>query len=290
MSASSFRCFCGDLAVDNAPEISTRYKAITRRLNIDFWDSLSETNHSHYVGSYGRDTAIRDFHDLDVLFQLPTRYYDRFHSYAGNGQSALLQEVRASLRKTYSGTQIGGDGQVVVVRFADRMRFEIIPAFAAKEGKYLFADSNEGGVWKVTDPLPEIAAINAANKACGGNLKMLCRMARAWRRQWKVDMGGLLIDTLACSFLMRWPHKEKTYTHYGLMSCEFFEYLSMQERTQKYWLAPGSGQRVLKKGAFRDKAKQCALLARQALTHEDAKRDHKAALTWRRIYGAAYPL
>lgn len=33
---------------------SLRYKRITKAINTEFWDSTSETDHSFYVGSYGR--------------------------------------------------------------------------------------------------------------------------------------------------------------------------------------------------------------------------------------------
>jgi hypothetical protein len=48
--------------------ISYRYRRITRQLNSDFWDTDSETAHSLYVGSYGRDTAARGLSDLDIGF------------------------------------------------------------------------------------------------------------------------------------------------------------------------------------------------------------------------------
>ena len=35
-----------------------RYKEITKAVNRTFWNSESETDHSRYVGSYGRGTAI----------------------------------------------------------------------------------------------------------------------------------------------------------------------------------------------------------------------------------------
>jgi len=44
--------------------------------------------------------------------------------YVGNGQSALLQAVRASVKKTYSVTKVGADGQVILVPFDDGITFE----------------------------------------------------------------------------------------------------------------------------------------------------------------------
>ena len=127
--ADWFRVFCAELQVKNAASISTRYKRITQRLNTDFWDTTSDTAHSLYVGSYGRNTAINGFSDLDILFELPNALYHQYNKHQGNGQSALLQAVRASMQRTYPSSDIGGDGQVVVVRFDDNMTFEVVPGF-----------------------------------------------------------------------------------------------------------------------------------------------------------------
>jgi tRNA nucleotidyltransferase (CCA-adding enzyme) len=66
--ADWFSTFWTNLQVQDGGTISTRCKAITRRLNTDFWTTTSDTAHSLYVGSYGRNTAIRGFSDLDMLF------------------------------------------------------------------------------------------------------------------------------------------------------------------------------------------------------------------------------
>ena len=95
-----FSTFCSTIKVSNGAVISTRYKAITKRLNTDFWSTTSEAAHSLYVGSYGRNTAIDGSSDVDMVFELPTSVYYQYDQYAGNGQSALLQAVRDSIGKT----------------------------------------------------------------------------------------------------------------------------------------------------------------------------------------------
>ena len=50
--------FCGDLEVNNRSSISDRYELITRRVNLECWNSDPRLNHSLYAGSYGRHTAI----------------------------------------------------------------------------------------------------------------------------------------------------------------------------------------------------------------------------------------
>lgn len=165
-----FSTFCKNIQVADGGTISSRYKAITKRLNTDFWDTTSDTSHSLYVGSYGRNTAIDGFSDLDMIMQLPYSKYKQYNEYIGNGQSALLQEVKNSLKKTYSSTDVGGDGQVVVISFTDGITFEIVPAFVNDNDSYTFPDSNNGGSWKTTNPKPEIKSIRDRNSACNGNL------------------------------------------------------------------------------------------------------------------------
>ena len=76
--------------------ISTRYKTVTRAINKTFWDSQSETEHTFYVGSFGRKTAINTS-DIDILAELPEDEYNRVDALEGNGQSRLLQAVKKAI-------------------------------------------------------------------------------------------------------------------------------------------------------------------------------------------------
>lgn len=286
-----FKEFCSNIRVQDGGTISSRYKAITRRLNTDFWNTVSDTSHSLYVGSYGRNTAINGFSDLDMVFELPSTLYFQYDKYAGNGQSALLQAVRNSMRKTYSTSDIGGDGQVVVVKFTDGITFEVVPVFTNKAGSYTYPDSNDGGSWETTNPRAEIEAIRTRNNACNGNLVPLCRMMRAWKRKWDVPIGGLLIDTLAYQFIDGWAYKDKSYLYYDWMCRDFFLFMKNQSSEQDSWKAPGSGQYVYGKGLFQWKAGRCYNLALEAIAHESAtpSREWSAKQKWREIFGTAYP-
>ncbi len=286
-----FSSFCANIQVQNAGSISYRYKRITRQLNTDFWNTTSETSHSLYVGSYGRNTAIKGFSDLDMVFELPSSLYYQYDSYTGNGQSALLQAVRSSMRKTYPTSGIGADGQVIVVRFDDGITFEVNPVFTNKGGSYTFPDTNNGGSWKTTNPKPEIQAIRNRNNACNKNLVLLCRMMRAWRREWSVPIGGLLIDTLTYQFIENYGYRDKSYLYYDFICRDFFKWMADQDAEQEYWRAPGSGQYVKGKGLFQYKAKRCYNIALEAIDHETAtpKREWSAKQKWREIFGTDFP-
>jgi hypothetical protein len=289
--ASWFSTFCSNLTIQSGATISTRYKAITRRLNTDFWNTASNTSHSLYVGSYGRNTATRGFSDLDIVFELPSELYYQYDAYSNNGQSGLLQAVRSSMKKTYSTSSIGGDGQVVIVSFQDGLTFEVVPVFNNQAGSYIYPDSNNGGSWKITNPKPEIQSIKNRNAVCNRNLIPLCRMMRAWKKNWNVPIGGLLIDTLAYQFIENYEYRDKSYFYYDFMCRDFFKWMSEQSSEQTYWKAPGSGQYVYGKNLFQYKAKQCYNIAIEAITDETAtpKREWSAKYEWRRIFGTTFP-
>ena len=86
--------------LDTRSLISVRYKRITKAVNQTFWNSISDTAHSFYVGSYGRGTAINTS-DLDVLIELPDAEYNHFSNIYGNGPSRLLQSVKNAILDTY---------------------------------------------------------------------------------------------------------------------------------------------------------------------------------------------
>ncbi|MGG1638246.1 SMODS domain-containing nucleotidyltransferase [Paenibacillus sp. NRS-1760] len=291
MSVSDyFSSFCSNLRMndDTVEKIQNRYKQITKRINIDYWGSTSETLHSLYVGSYGRGTEIWTS-DIDIIVQLPTATYNKFNSYNSNGQSALLQEVKNVLQKTYDTTHIKGDGQVIALNFNDNINFEIVPGFINNINSYNYPDTNNGGSWKTTDPRKEIEAINSRNTLTNKNLKRLCRMARAWKNNCDVPMSGILIDTLAYKFLGDWSHKEKSYLYYDFMSRDFFKYLKDIDTSQHYWLAPGSNRYVFKTGNFQTKAATAYTDSLQAVEYENKDLHYSSKQAWRKIYGTKFP-
>ena len=284
-----FQVLVTNLRTTNGPTVSTRRKAITQRLNLDFRSLDSETSNSRFVGSYGRGTAIKGFSDVDLLFILPSNIYYKYDAYQVNGQSSSLQEIRNSIRKTYSASEVGGDGQVVVVKFSDGLIFEVLPVFlSTDEGVYIFPDSNDGGKWKTCKPILEIDAINMQNKLFAKKVKHLTRMMKAWKKQNDVKISGLLIETLVMNFMKEWSNNDKSYIFYDYMTRDFLEFLSTRNPDQKYWLAWGSNQQVYRKGPFEAKAKKAHKLAIEAIEAEEKKYYFVAKGKWREIFGSYY--
>lgn len=289
--ADDFRAFCGELVIPSTTRasISTRAGLITRRLNLEYRGLDSQDAYSLYTGSYGRGTATGLTSDIDVVVWLPYEDYVRFNNHTGNGQSAMLQEVRTALRKTYPTTQIGADGQVVVINFKDNRTFEVLPAFKNTNDSFTFPDANNGGSWKVTNPKPEMAEVARVDKECNGNLKHLARMARAWKKRWDVPISGMLIDTLVYYFIRNYQYRDKSYLYYDFMSRDFFEYLRLQKDDQQYWLSPGANQYVWRTGSFEYKALRCKNIAMDACSYQGDAYGWTARQKWREIYGTSFP-
>lgn len=285
-----FQTFCVNIRIstDKRGSIGYRTGRIVGRLNADLRGLESKTSYRFYVGSYGRSTSIPGVSDVDLLYELPNEMFVRFNANAGNGQSALLAAVRGSIQKTYPTTQIGGNGQVVVIQFDDGVKFEVLPAFLNTESGYTFADSNNGGSWRACKPKQEMAAFSARNTVCNGNLMELARMARAWRDQNNVSISGMLIDTLAYQFIIGWAYRDKSYVWYDWMTRDFFAFLADQEAGKTHWTAPGSGSWVYG-GGFQYKARQAELRTKEAIDNQQHNYDYTAKKLYRGIYGTDFP-
>jgi hypothetical protein len=114
-------------------------------------------------------------------------------------------------------------------------------------------------------------------------------MARSWKDQWNVPIGGLLIDTLAYNFLKNWAHRSESYTYYDWMSRDFFAFQKDQNPDQNYWYALGSNQLVWRKGLFEYKALRCYNIALEACEFESKDMHWSANQKWREIYGSKFP-
>lgn len=257
MVAQSFEEFIKQLEIDNLDDIHKRFKRITKRLNEAYWDSDSDQEHGYIVGSLGRQTAIKGISDMDMLFVLPKEIKQQYDQHEGNGQSKLLQAVKAEIKKTYPKTIVRGDGQVVVVSFESiNYTIEVCPAFYRSDGAFDYPDSNNGGSWKKTDPLPEIDESLKTTEETNNNYRYLCNIIRAWKNHIGFKFGGLLIDTLVYQFLDEYEdHKNATFENYLQVIKDLFYFLKTRNKDQKYWFALGSNQKVYnKKGTFVTKA------------------------------------
>ena len=289
--AEYFETFNKQLRLSDEKEAlkSKRFHVITKRLNQDFYGSDSDTTHSFYTGSHGRGTDIYTS-DIDMVFILPNAEFYRYNSYSGNGQSSLLQMVRNSIKTTYPNTEIGGDGQVVVVEFSNGMKFEIVPSFKLDGGKeeLTYPDSNEGGFWRKMNPKDEIYVFQGADILSNYNLKRLCRMIREWNKTNYVFLPGALIDVMCFRFLEKYHYKDKSFLYYDYFTRDFMKYL-IDNHEQEYWVMPISNWHVHRKYSFLSEANRAYNDALAAIEAYNKNQVYTAKKHWRNIYGSKFP-
>lgn len=193
------------IPLDVRQVISRRYHAITKSINQEFWQSSSDSCHSLYVGSYGRNTAI-DTSDIDILVELPSYLFDYYNQLNGNSQSKLLQAVKSAILITYPNSDVHADGQVIKILFSDDIYFEIVPAFMTDKGTYKYPDSNHGGRWRSTNPKTEQDAMFLRNQCSNGLLFDTCKHIRYIRDNYfkSYTLSGIVIDSFIYEAIGNW--------------------------------------------------------------------------------------
>ena len=66
--ADDFKSFCGDLLLDNLEEMQKTAGEIAKKLNSQYYNLSDEkSEHLYIVGSVGRETAVKNNSDLDIV-------------------------------------------------------------------------------------------------------------------------------------------------------------------------------------------------------------------------------
>lgn len=269
---------------DKADDISYRYGRITKALNLECRDTDSKTANSLQVGSYGRYTGINGISDLDMLYIMPTSKWADYNK--DGGQAKLLQDTKTAIANTYSSSDISVDRCVVTVNFTNS-HIDVQPVFEVEEQDYKYPDTYGDGSWKITKPRKEMDAMVEFEDNKNRNFRRLCKVARSWKNKHGVNMGGLLIDTLAYNFLKSTKdYDEKSFAYYDEMCRDFFKYLYDQPKDQSEYGALGSKQRVKVKRSFKRKGKKAFDLAEEAI---DALSDKTKHNKWRDVFGNDFP-
>lgn len=191
--------------------IASRYKTVTKAVNRSLWNSDSDSDHSFYVGSYGRGTAI-DTSDIDILIEVPSNFYVSSVYTSYNPQSRLLQVVKNAILEAYPRTQVKGDGQVVVISFSDGMKFEILPAIRSLDyfnrESYKYPDTHMGGNWMSTNPKAEQETMLVKDRESNGLLKDTCKHIRyVWDNYFSsYHLSGIVIDAFVYHNIGGWHY------------------------------------------------------------------------------------
>lgn len=256
-------------------------------LNRAYYGTASDTDHSFFVGSWSKDTAIRPPRDVDVYFLLPVDVYYRFQAHTWNRQSALLQEVKANLAQTYWNTDISGDGQVVLVNFGS-YNVEVVPAFElTTPGRYWICDTHNGGSYKETAPWAEVSVLDAADSANAQNVRPLVRMLKAWQANCSVPIKSFHLELLATEFIAQSPWRLYDWFYFDWIVRDFFAFL--YHRANGFVLVPGTYEVMTLGNDWQSKAESAYRRAAKACDCEYQNRVTDAGGEWQKIFGCDVP-
>jgi predicted nucleotidyltransferase len=140
------------------------------------------TNQVVRIGSYVRRSAIKSSSDIDLLLVLKRDAVKQGDHYKRS--DTVLQNVRYQLQDRFTKTDIGRDGQVIVVSFRDGLHpVDVVPGFFSGPGEDnypVFCIPDGYGWWTATSPQLHNKYISDADKRSGGKLKSVARLVKYW--------------------------------------------------------------------------------------------------------------
>ena len=275
------------LTADQRADAKRKYDGVAGKLHSHYYGTPYTGSTKLLIGSYGKRTRVNPPRDVDVLFLMPYADYARFDNYTGNGQSALLQEIRAVLQERYTTTEkIRGDGQVVVVPFKGGHTVEVLPAWRSKGKQYIIPDTHDGGSWKIVDHTAEFANVDESDKRSYGNTRNLIKMMKVWQAECSVPIKSLVLELRAVNFLAGWKYYDQGSTYYDWMVRDFLGELI--GKANSWCTIPGITEKLQYGSAWLSKAESAYGRAKKACEFESAKKEYDAAVEWRKIFGSQY--
>lgn len=160
--------------------------SVTKRLKKSFI-----TNRVVPIGSQSRETSVRGVSDVDLMLVLnirEVRWGDEWKL-----SSTVLNNVRDQLQDRYTSTEIGRDGQAIVVDFADgQYPVDVVPAVYVGSAPVnligneiknypVFKIPDGEGWWMETSPLAHTRYLNLQNLRSRKKLYNVVKLVKFWR-------------------------------------------------------------------------------------------------------------
>ena len=267
------------LTENQEKDAKTKYTGVCTTLHNSYYDNKYDGKTKFLFGSYKTRTNTRPLsenQDVDVLFKIPEETYNKYKDYEGNGPSALLQEVKKILKKTYTTTdEIKGWGKIVLVKFTDnKHNVEVLPAYELKDRTYKIPNSENGGSWDNFDPREQVNTFLDSNSKTDLLTADLTRMMKTWvKNTSSLDYKSYTLLNHIMDFLKSNYKKGAAYSDYHFVIRDCFSYLKKN--------CDSSLDSHLET-AYNRAVKACNFIS------EDKPKE--ASLEWRKIFGNEFPL
>lgn len=284
-----FKAFHADLnpTADQVENALGKAKRVGQALQRAYEDEATENPPIFLVGSWGKGTQVRPSADIDIMVRFHQSVLDRFHAYSNNGQSALLQEIKDKLETSYPQTRKRGDGQVVQIDF-NSILVELVPVFPMDSGQFIMPDTNDGGSWKVVDPVAQIKLINDTDRDFNGNVRAVCKMIKRWKHECNVDLKSFLLEIIVADFFKIYDPGKNDYYWYDWFIRDCLKFL--RSRVNGWVKIPGTGEIMYLGDSWASKVDTAIAIAETACIYEKADWDVLAGIEWQKIFGTRIPI
>lgn len=274
------------LAADDRKDADGKAERVARSLFARYYPNQIFTHNCYLkVGSYGRGTAGKPCTDVDMLFILPDEDCGRIAKLIGNKQSQLLREVKDTLLWTFPNTDLRADGQVVVAPFST-YSIDVVPAFALGNGRFLTANTVNGGSWRTCNPGAEYTHLHNADLATNWKATHMTMMAKAWKRECNVELKSTSIEVLASIFASQWPNRARDFYWYDWMVRDFFVFL--YQYVNGWTRIVGTDETIQLGGEWKTKVETAYKRALKACEYEYADDGLNACWEWQKIFGSQF--
>jgi hypothetical protein len=289
-TASRFERFQREIELTSKErdEAQARAESVGKSLHSLFYPTdVYDGRTMQLAGSFAKGTSVRPVRDVDVLFSLPFGTFSQYYNYAGNGQSALLQKVRAQLLLRYPRSEIRGDGPVVKVAFTSGHYVEVVPVVPPNRGgTHWVPRTDNGGSWVQAGYNIEATNLADSDRATSGQTRRLIRMMKIWQAVRDVPIKSIVLELEAIRFLRTWRYAASGQTYDDYLVRDFLRYLISRAGGSSYM--PGTTNTVSYGQAWVGKTKTALEHAERACRWEAQDDDLMACFTWREIFGEQF--
>lgn len=235
-------------------------------------------------GSYGRNTAIRPLHDIDLFLVFPSDTVP-----PRDPVRDVLARVLAALRAEYPEVPPRLQNRSVNITFNDTgIGFDVVPAMEAARQPdiYWIPDLDQDG-WICSNPRLHQEACDLANERANKKLKPLIKTIKRWNQLQGKPVSSFHLEVMAYECFTTEPGS------YAEGLAQLFQFMS--ERVRRLTPEPArlgppvdSHLDTHRREQARERLNGAAGRATQALAYERAGYLAEAHALWRRLLGEDY--
>ncbi len=209
--------------------------------------------------------------------------------------STVLSEVRNQLRGRFYRTEVGRDGQAVVVDFADgggEHPVDVVPAFFVKVEKFpVFCIPDGEGRWIETSPQAHGKYIAQGDASCAGKLKRVAKLIKYWR---VCRLAQIPLNSFHLELLLAQEGTCIGVKTYGQCLAQAFQLLASRNCRALQdpigisgWIKAANTE--AKQGQVQAAVQDSAIHALRALVAEQAGQTEEAIHQWDMVFNGKFP-